>query len=192
MIIKAQRISYSDKVAINTNSNVADINKCNASDLNEIKNVVNTNATSLENLETEVNEKGFICCTMNSAQTITTTGETNVRFDKIISQKGTDFTLSNYQITCNFDGFIEVSGQIQYSNAGNTGTRNLSIYNNSTIITRSLNAAFTSGGNKSAIAGTVIIPVSEGDIIKMSTYAVKEDTLNPAGNGTHITIKRVG
>ncbi len=134
----------------------------------------------------------FICCSTNSAQTLTTTGETNVKFDRIISQKGTGFTLSNYQITCNFDGFIEVSGQVQYSNARNTQAHNVQIYNNSTVITRSLNSSYTNSSNKSAIAGTVIVPVSEGDIIKMSVYAVSGEELNPGGNGTHITIKRVG
>ena len=37
------KITYENKVALNVNSDIADINKCNASDLNEIKNVVNTN-----------------------------------------------------------------------------------------------------------------------------------------------------
>lgn len=34
-------INYADKVALNTNSNIADINKCNASDLNDIKKAFN-------------------------------------------------------------------------------------------------------------------------------------------------------
>lgn len=34
-------INYADKVALNQNSNIADINKCNASDLNEIKKAFN-------------------------------------------------------------------------------------------------------------------------------------------------------
>lgn len=35
------QITYDDKVALNVNSDIADINKCNASDMNEIKNVIN-------------------------------------------------------------------------------------------------------------------------------------------------------
>ena len=35
--------TYENKVALNANSDIADINKVNASDLNEIKNVVNEN-----------------------------------------------------------------------------------------------------------------------------------------------------
>lgn len=37
------KITYEDKVALNVNPDIADINKVNASDLNEIKNAVNTN-----------------------------------------------------------------------------------------------------------------------------------------------------
>ena len=37
------KITYENKVALNVNSDIADINKVNASDLNEIKNVVNSN-----------------------------------------------------------------------------------------------------------------------------------------------------
>jgi hypothetical protein len=44
------KITYDDKVALNVNSNIADINKVNASDMNEIKTVVNNNANTLDNL----------------------------------------------------------------------------------------------------------------------------------------------
>ena len=37
------KITYADKVALNENPSVADINKVKADDLNEIKNVVNAN-----------------------------------------------------------------------------------------------------------------------------------------------------
>ena len=40
-------ITYQDKSAVNTNSGVADVNKVNASDMNEIKTVVNGNYTEL-------------------------------------------------------------------------------------------------------------------------------------------------
>lgn len=37
------KITFENKVALNVNSDIADVNKCNATDLNEIKNVVNEN-----------------------------------------------------------------------------------------------------------------------------------------------------
>lgn len=49
------KITYEDKVALNVNSDIPDVNKCNATDLNEIKDVVNTNDDNmglLSNLNT--------------------------------------------------------------------------------------------------------------------------------------------
>ena len=43
------KITFEDKVALNVNSDIADINKVNASDLNEIKNVVNENDDNTTN-----------------------------------------------------------------------------------------------------------------------------------------------
>jgi len=41
------KITYTDKVALNVNSDIADINKVNATDMNEIKEVVNENETKI-------------------------------------------------------------------------------------------------------------------------------------------------
>lgn len=38
------KITYTDKVAVNQNASIPDINKVNASDMNEIKRVVNDNS----------------------------------------------------------------------------------------------------------------------------------------------------
>lgn len=43
------KITYETKVALNVNSDIADVNKCNATDLNEIKEVVNTNDDNTTN-----------------------------------------------------------------------------------------------------------------------------------------------
>lgn len=45
-----QKITYDDKSYLNQNSDIADVNKCNDTDLNEIKSVVNNNATELTNI----------------------------------------------------------------------------------------------------------------------------------------------
>lgn len=43
-------ITYSDKTALNVNADIPDINKVKADDMNEIKSVVNNNASELNNL----------------------------------------------------------------------------------------------------------------------------------------------
>lgn len=50
-----QTITYDDKSFLNQNSNIADVNKCNDVDMNEIKAVVNNNATEVENIQNGLN-----------------------------------------------------------------------------------------------------------------------------------------
>ena len=67
------KITYENKVALNVNSDIADINKVNATDMNEIKQVVNTNDDNigeLSNLNTT--NKGSIVNSIN---------EVNNKFD---------------------------------------------------------------------------------------------------------------
>lgn len=47
-----QTITYDDKSFLNQNQNIADVNKCNDTDMNEIKTVVNNNATILQGATT--------------------------------------------------------------------------------------------------------------------------------------------
>lgn len=49
-----QTITYDDKSYLNQNSDIADVNKVNDSDMNEIKSVVNNNATELTNITGQI------------------------------------------------------------------------------------------------------------------------------------------
>lgn len=49
-----QTITYDDKIYINQNSNIPNINKVNDTDMNEIKSVVNNNATETSNNTTNI------------------------------------------------------------------------------------------------------------------------------------------
>jgi len=67
-----QTITYTDKVALNDDPSVADINKCKASDLNEIKSVVNNNANEIPtNTNQLTNGAGFT--TLDEANGYSTT-----------------------------------------------------------------------------------------------------------------------
>lgn len=50
-----QTITYGNKSYINQNPDIADTNKVNATDMNEIKSIVNNNATELDTTSTLVN-----------------------------------------------------------------------------------------------------------------------------------------
>lgn len=196
MIIKAQRISYSDKVAINTNSNVADINKCNASDLNEIKSVVNTNATALENVETEAYDKnvmtiGLSANTNVSIGTAWTYYALNLNtLNASIGSKLT-FNSSTHRITIGSGvSYVKVSacGIVR----GIASDMEINIRKNGTII----GACASRAGNTSIFMPEaitdVLVPVSSGDYIDLAVRAGATGTMVVGGsNYTKLTVEVV-
>lgn len=65
-----QAISYTNKSALNENAGIADINKCNATDLNEIKTVVNANASECGNASSlNTTDKSSIVNAVNEVNT---------------------------------------------------------------------------------------------------------------------------
>ena len=73
------KITYENKVALNVNSDIADINKVNASDLNEIKNAVNTNDDNIGDL-TQLN-------TTNKSNLVGAINEVNNKFNYSTSEQ---------------------------------------------------------------------------------------------------------
>lgn len=49
-----QKIEFDDKQFLNQNSDIADVNKVNDTDINEIKSVVNNNATEVTNITGQI------------------------------------------------------------------------------------------------------------------------------------------
>ena len=69
------KITYENKVALNVNSDIADINKVNASDLNEIKNVVNEND---DNTTTNTNNIADNAAKIGTLSNLNTTDKSNL------------------------------------------------------------------------------------------------------------------
>lgn len=101
------KITYANKVAINENPEISDINKITDSDMNEIKNVVNNNDDELITINTKLtNITGQILWT-NSSPTSTFEAQTI-----ILSSGDYDF----YEIYCTYNG----STASQYANGFRT------------------------------------------------------------------------
>lgn len=66
------KITYANKSAINSNSGVADTNKVNATDMNEIKTVVNNNADNIGDMANLVNGTSLVGALTNSTSYSTT------------------------------------------------------------------------------------------------------------------------
>ena len=69
------KITYENKVALNVNSDIADVNKCNATDLNEIKNVVNEND---DNTITNTNNIAKNAAKIGTLSSLNTTNKNNL------------------------------------------------------------------------------------------------------------------
>lgn len=125
------KITYENKVALNVNSDIADINKCNASDLNEIKNVVNNNDDNmglLSNLNTT--NKGSIVNSINEVnnkfnysteeQVIGTDENGKPIYKRSFSgiTKDFDFTVITTDYSTNSIIIRKAYGSIQITNGG--------------------------------------------------------------------------
>lgn len=76
------KITYENKVALNVNSDIADVNKCNATDLNEIKNVVNENDDNM-GLLSNLN-------TTNKSNLVSAINEVNILLRNIVESGSND------------------------------------------------------------------------------------------------------
>lgn len=117
-----QTITYDDKSFLNENASIADVNKCNASDMNEIKAVVNNNAQEVENIQ---NSKNYLVqtfsnasCTQNTSNNLAgfnlTTGVWVVvgNFKYVGSDLRYYFNISGYGETSSYDNNGNVAGNV--------------------------------------------------------------------------------
>lgn len=77
-------ITYTDKVALNVNADVPDINKVKADDMNEIKNVVNNNANGVGDITTlKTNDTTDLVSGVNSIIDAEVYSTTEVKTNKV-------------------------------------------------------------------------------------------------------------
>lgn len=101
------KITYTDKVTLNENPNVADVNKVKADDLNEIKNVVNANADNLNALNTY----------STSEQRIGTWIDGKPIYRQVINTTGDNSQIQNIATISNIDNIVNMFG---WAKNGNT------------------------------------------------------------------------
>ena len=102
------KITYEDKEFLNKNENIADKNKVNDTDLNQIKEVINQNDDKIGNLSdlntadksslvgaiNEIQEKSILTAEMSTEQFTISTNNTTIPL-KIGNSIGTQMTLAN-------------------------------------------------------------------------------------------------
>ena len=156
--MSVQTITYTNKAQLYANSDIADINKVKATDMNEIKTVVNNNASELGTIQTLVNNETLISSTEkvigkydnetlygryltistlpNNTNTLYDTGISNI--NRMIRLTGTAWGTTGNAFPLPFVGqtqtanielvYIAGSNQIRITTGENRSTMNAKIY----------------------------------------------------------------
>lgn len=183
------KITYEDKEFLNKNENIADKNKVNDTDLNEIKNTVNENddnvgdlsdlnTTNKDNLVSAVNElitKNLIFCTMSGNAVAYSAGtEYDINWINKIIQLGNKITLNSnnkdFIIGDNVQ-YIKLNCQVWYQvSSNNTSYAVLYLYINNSLKYKGASSTIASQyGRMIAVINNIIIPVKKGDVINIKT-----------------------
>jgi len=200
------QITYSNKVALNENSSIADINKVNASDMNEIKSVVNenynevgditnlttTDKTSVVNAINEVNRKDIITVYVTSNHTASSATDYIPNSLTINTQLGNKLSVSGGNVVIGSGvSKILVSGTAAYSLSGSGAKiRNFSIRKNDTN-QKTVSENFNHTGWANISISRLLIDVEEGDTIKIQSYMQNGDILYGGQAYTYITLEVV-
>lgn len=199
------KITYENKVELNVNSNIADVNKCNATDLNEIKKVVNTNddkvgdlaqlnTTNKDNLVGAINEikQNIMSLSMADDQSVVDTFETDINFSRSTSVGNKlIFDSSNHSIKIGANVTkIKVSFNASVINKSRDIVWFKIIKNGTDYGLWSL--AVGTGNFGSTSLSPAILDVSENDNIKMIVkFATANDLNYVRSDGTNMIVEVV-
>lgn len=204
------KINYTDKEFLNKNEEIADNRKVNDTDLNEIKQVVNTNDDNigdLSNLNTtdkssivgainEIKKKNILTAGMVQQRT-TINGLSNQVQLKVEQSVGNEITLSDSVITIsNNIKKVKVSAQtnIQMANAGSVyGAIRIKATPGGTVLATSANASTVEMYNFLEMNITPkIIDVSTNKQLWLDVGISKQgDMFNDENGNTFITVEEV-
>ena len=127
------KITYTDKVTLNENPNVADVNKVRADDLNEIKNVVNANddkfnySTSEQRIGTWIDGNPLyrIVASINLQNYTSWTNLVHIsNLKRVINIYGSlnNVNIPRYESSSYFTQFLYENNYIKVMCNGNTGS----------------------------------------------------------------------
>ena len=159
------KITYENKVALNVNSDIADVNKCNATDLNEIKNVVNENDDNTTNNSNAIGNLSSLNTT-NKNNLVSAINEVNGKINAL-----TAVTL--YEHTSGRNGNIMLSDYVSnYSYIEIFYKDNDDNYNSMKFIYKT--------NNQNIVLSTLPISIGDTNYVRAKTciYSVNGTNLN--------------
>lgn len=183
------KITYTDKVALNINQDVADVNKCNATDLNEIKSVVNTNddnvgdltqlkTTNKSNIVNAINEvNNNIYGKVGLSSSVSTTANTynKIPYNSIIEiDEGLSLNNNGIKISKKGKYLVTLTARLNL-----TGTVYLAIRKNDIDSNEALVSCTINGGVHTLSA---VVNCQENDTIYGYIYSSNSITIFGGGN----------
>lgn len=179
-------ITYTDKSTMNENSSIPITNKCRASDMNEIKSVVNTNYNELYSA---INDKNVITAYFTSNYTLAANSTYyKLPINSSIST-GTKLTLdtTNHNIVIGAGvSKILISAKLCFNSVASSGDKWLTIYRNSDSISanpRNLSA------RDLIYATTFLVDVQENDIIYFQVFGSRNDVIRADVAYSNLTVE---
>lgn len=157
-------ITYTDKETLNSNPNVPIVNKVQADDMNEIKQVVNDNYNALApNIITAY----LTADTSKTAQSGTIGLDGSVSVGNKLS-----FSSSTHKITIGAGvSKVKISGNMRISTSTNTAIGvNLNIFKNDSIYSASNRTQLAGNGYDGIAVAPSVISVAENDTITLAYW----------------------
>ncbi len=180
------KITYENKVALNVNSDIADVNKCNATDLNEIKNVVNENDDNTTNNSNAIGNLSSLNTT-NKNNLVSAINEVNGKINALTAvelYENTSGRNGNIILSDNVSNYSYI--EIFYKDNDDNYNSMKFIYktNNQNIVLSTLPVAI--GAQNYLRAKTAIYTIS-GKNINFTSYADWNITANAGSISTTIS-----
>lgn len=179
------QITYADKSTMNENASIPATNKVRAVDMNEIKNVVNSNYT-------ELTQKDILTAYVTSDVSKSATSDYIVRNLTAQSQIGNNLTINNGTIVIGSGiSKILVSASCMLVCSSTGSVRNLSIRKNNTNVKTASDGVGNSTNWLSLSLTDCLMDVQQGDAIGMQMYTLINDTVKGGSSYTYITVQVV-
>ena len=183
------KITYNDKVSINENADIPAINKCQASDMNEIKQVVNENDDKIGELQPNI-----ITAELVKQISVTPQSGTINLTDAVIVGNKLSFANGKVIIGAGVSK-VKISGNMRVSSSGSSLGVNLNIFKNNDIYAASNRTGVGADGYDGIAVSPKLIEVLEGDTIDMRYWkSSSTQSMTILGNtygSTYLTVEVV-
>lgn len=187
------QITYSNKVTLNAQPDIADINKVTADDMNEIKTAHNDTDSTVSQLQTDVSSlKNFDYCVATISSQQTASSDYTIQLDTISSTDNSMFSLSSGKIVIGSGvNTIKVSSAIFLQNMtvgdycwGQIGVEGK--FEATSIISFAQSMGFMT-----CVIPERIIEVEQGDILYIKADVPQGGTIRSGNHQTWVQIEKI-